>query len=96
MGVVLPQQVHETKILEVTDGAEDLGDCDGIWTQNPDLLLGVSMADCAPVAVWTRDKTRHGIIHVGWRGLVLGIVEKMESILIHYAKITHLVGSTAI
>lgn len=67
-GVILPRQVHGSRIVEITDGAEDLDACDGLWTSRPDILLGVRTADCAPVAVW--DASRIGIVHVGWRGLV--------------------------
>jgi len=72
--VILPQQVHSTRIVEITSGTEDLSDCDGIWTTRSDITLGVRTADCAPICLW--DTERIGIFHAGWRGLVNGIIEK--------------------
>lgn len=73
--LITPQQTHSTNIIEVRTGQEDLRNCDGLWTKNPNLRLGVKTADCAPIAFW--DEEKFGIIHVGWRGLCNGIVEKM-------------------
>ncbi len=66
--VVLPQQVHGIRIVEIVTGTEDVTACDGLWTRRRDVLLGVQTADCAPVALW--DGSRVGIMHIGWRGLV--------------------------
>ena len=73
--LVLPQQVHGTKIIEIITGEEDLAECDGIWTKDKSKLLGIKTADCAPIAFWEDDKW--GIIHAGWRGFYDGIIEKM-------------------
>lgn len=71
--VVLPDQVHGTRIVEIITGRENLTACDGVWTASPDISLGVRTADCAPVCLW--DDERIGIVHAGWRGLVDGIIE---------------------
>lgn len=34
-GVIIPQQVHSTKIVEIITGEEDLTGVDGVWTRNP-------------------------------------------------------------
>lgn len=73
--VILPKQCHGTKIVEVITGDEYLGECDGVWTKNKKLVLGVKTSDCAPICF--SDKEKFGIIHVGWRGLVNGICENM-------------------
>lgn len=73
--VILPEQVHGTRIVEVVTGDEDLNACDGIWTRDFSRVLGVRTADCAPIVFWEKD--RFGILHVGWRGLCDGIIEKM-------------------
>ena len=72
--VICPHQVHGTRICEVITGRENLSDCDGVWTRDFDLRLGIRTADCAPIALWDRDMMM--ILHAGWRGLVGGIVEK--------------------
>jgi copper oxidase (laccase) domain-containing protein len=72
--VLLPQQVHSTRIVEIVSGTEDLSDCDGVWTTRHDSALGVRTADCAPVCLWDTDCI--GVFHAGWHGLVDGIIEK--------------------
>lgn len=71
--VILPQQTHGTQVIEIITGDERLSATDGIWTKNPDFLLGIRTADCAPIAVW--DDEKFGVVHAGWRGLMDGIVE---------------------
>jgi len=73
--LMLPQQSHSANIFEIKTGFEDLTNCDGLWTQNPKLLLGVKTADCAPICVW--NKNCFGIVHAGWRGVVNGAVENL-------------------
>ena len=78
--ILMPEQVHGNKIVEIVDRNEDLSGVDGIYarfTENDDerLLLGIKTADCAPIVFWDDDK--YGVVHVGWRGLVNGMVENM-------------------
>ncbi len=77
-GTILPKQTHSSNIQEVITGNEDLNNCDGLWTQNAEFLLGVQTADCAPICFW--DNEKHGIIHAGWRGCVNGIIENLLEI----------------
>lgn len=54
---------------------------DGIVTDNPDILLGIKTADCAPVLL---ADYKHGVIgaaHAGWRGAVRGIVENVVALM---------------
>lgn len=74
-GVVIPTLVHGSTIMTVATGKEDLQECDAIITENRSLTLGIKTADCAPVCF--ADGKRIGIAHVGWRGLCLGLPEKM-------------------
>ena len=69
-------QVHGSTILEI-DGASDANmvyECDGLITRTPGIGLAVLVADCAPVLLIGRSTV--AAIHVGWRGLFDGIVEK--------------------
>lgn len=81
--IAIPQQVHGTRIVEVVTGDEDLSGCDGVYSRFHDVeekvLLGVKTADCAPIVF--RDEDIYGVVHVGWRGLVDGMVENMLSLL---------------
>jgi YfiH family protein len=50
---------------------------DGLWTDEPDLPVLAMSADCVPIGL---ARTNGGlpavaVLHVGWRGLLAGIVE---------------------
>jgi YfiH family protein len=49
---------------------------DGVWTDEPGRPLLVFTADCLPIALARADDERPAIavLHVGWRGLLAGIV----------------------
>lgn len=73
------RQVHGAQIadwtgmvpagLVVTEGA------DGHATQTRGVLLTVSVADCVPVFIVSRETRSVALVHAGWRGIAAGIVE---------------------
>ena len=74
-------QVHGARVFEadgrgvVTPGT-DFEQGDGLWTEKPGGALGLLTADCFPVVLARRNGTpRLVVLHVGWRGLVDGILE---------------------
>ncbi len=73
--IIIPKLPHGTNIVTIQDGNESLEDCDALVTENRALSLGIRTADCAPVCF--SDGQKIGIAHVGWRGLCLGLTEKM-------------------
>jgi YfiH family protein len=50
--------------------------CDGLWTDRPGQALVLLTADCLPIAL-ARANGSPGlaVLHVGWKGLLAGIVE---------------------
>ncbi len=49
--------------------------CDGLWTDEPGRAMLLLTADCLPVAVVrTAGEPAMAILHIGWRGLLGGIV----------------------
>lgn len=49
--------------------------CDGLWTDEPGRGLMLLTADCLPVALARANGTPGlAVLHVGWRGLLAGIV----------------------
>lgn len=55
---------------------------DGAVTTNPNILLGIKTADCAPVLL---ADYKHGVIgaaHAGWRGAYKGVVENTISLML--------------
>ena len=60
-GVVTPGTVYEH--------------CDGLWTDEPGRAMLLLTADCLPIAVVrTSGPPALAILHVGWRGLLAGIL----------------------
>jgi YfiH family protein len=51
--------------------------CDGLWTETPGQAMALVTADCHPVAIARASDGGRGlcVLHVGWRGLLEGIVE---------------------
>jgi YfiH family protein len=49
---------------------------DGLWTDEPGIPMTALTADCLPIAIArTHGAPRLALLHVGWRGLLAGIVE---------------------
>lgn len=76
-GVVMPKLCHGDTVVTVSSGKENVENCDAIVTTNKELALGITTADCAPICF--ADGEKIAIAHVGWRGLCLGLVEKVVS-----------------
>jgi len=76
--VITPVQTHGSNVIEIITGDENLNDCDALITSNKEFKLGVKTADCAPICIC--DGQKIGIIHIGWRGLVNDLYEKVSSL----------------
>ncbi len=74
-GVVFPKQSHGNSIIRVLTHDDPTPECDALVTENKKVALGIRTADCAPICF--ADGRQVGIAHVGWRGLCLGLIEKM-------------------
>lgn len=80
---VIAGLVHGDRVVAVTgeeeltpDGIRLIPDCDGIITDEPNLALVVTAADCVPVLLYDPVRRAIGAVHAGWRGTVLGIAGK--------------------
>jgi YfiH family protein len=69
---VWPHHVHGTTVLPVTGPVPAGTEADGVATDRRGVVLGAMGADCAPVAL--ASDTAAAAVHVGWRGLVDGVV----------------------
>jgi len=74
-------QIHGARVFEA-DGrgivmpGTDFEQGDGLWTEKPGRALGLLTADCFPVVLGGRNGSpRLVVLHVGWRGLMEGILE---------------------
>jgi YfiH family protein len=72
-------QVHGGKVTEAKQrGIVErtiFEQCDGLWTDRPGQAMALVTADCFPVALARVDgEPAICVLHVGWRGLLEGIV----------------------
>lgn len=68
-------QVHGATVVEVDRPGDGVGRrADAMVTGEPEPVLCIQTADCAPLAL-VSESGRRAMAHVGWRGLVAGIVE---------------------
>ena len=72
---------HGTRIAIATDAREDCGEADGMYTEQPGLLLSIATADCVPILLARADGRAVAALHAGWRGAVGGIVECFAQLL---------------
>lgn len=76
--LILPRQIHDTKIAEVTE--ENLNDkfngIDALMTTLPRTCIGVSTADCVPILIYDTRTRAIAAAHAGWRGTVARIGRK--------------------
>lgn len=73
--LALNRQIQSTIVHEARAGVRGTPG-DGLWTEEPDLPVLAMTADCVPVALARVGGERPGVavLHVGWRGLLGGIV----------------------
>lgn len=75
-------QVHGTEILYTTQAGRFDG-YDALITNQPGLLIGVTVADCVPILIYDHTNKAVAAIHAGWRGTVGGIVAKTLTTMQH-------------
>ena len=89
-GLVLPWQVHGTRVVRVA--AEDRGrgaqeranalpETDALLTDASSVALGVLTADCFPLFFCDPSHGAVAIAHAGWKGTAAGIASKMVGVL---------------
>lgn len=72
-------QVHGTQIYDAD--IDSLPDGDGLYTNNPDVVLGIALADCCGIMIYDPIHTVIMALHAGWRGAKNGIATKGIAIL---------------
>ena len=72
--IYLLNQVHGDKVVAAQ--GHEIQEADGLYTTDTDRVLVVKTADCMPVFIWSENRPLLAMIHTGWKGLKLEIVEK--------------------
>lgn len=75
--IVFANQVHGTSVKKVSikDSNKIIDSCDGLITNDKNIMLCIFTADCMPVFMASRDYSVVAMVHAGWRGLAGGILE---------------------
>ncbi len=85
---IFPFQTHEDKVLvidrqficQTNDKKKDeLQRIDAIITNEKNICIGVTTADCVPVLLYDKNKRIIAVVHAGWRGTCARLVEKTIS-----------------
>ncbi len=66
------KQIHSCKVCVAEEGAQE---GDALVTNEPGIVLAVSVADCYPILFEDPKNKVIGAVHAGWRGTVGGIVK---------------------
>jgi YfiH family protein len=67
--LVVLKQIHSRRVVRTRTGQDVLfAEADGLVSDNPRLVLGVSVADCMPIWLVDRARTAFGLLHSGWKG----------------------------
>lgn len=89
-------QCHSSDVAVVASGQADVERCDGMVSADPDVLLGILTADCAPVLFEDAQTGIVGAAHAGWRGAIGGVLEATVDAMVRLgaerAQITAVVG----
>lgn len=81
--IVSAELVHGSKIEVVDENSAEIVDgVDGLITQDPNVLLSITVADCVPVYFYEADRSIIGVVHSGWRGTVAGVVVEAVKVII--------------
>ncbi len=84
--LIIPHQVHDTNIAVIDKQflnkseavrTQELDGVDALVTDQCQVAVCISTADCVPVIVYDAVHHTAAVIHAGWRGTVSRIVEKV-------------------
>ena len=85
--LAIPQQTHSTNVLFANSSGE-FENCDGLITDNPNVVLSLQTADCIPIFLYDVVTGLRGLVHAGWRGVVGGIATNTIELMVeHQSKV---------
>lgn len=80
-----PYQIHENKICIIdndfltktfNEKQALLNGIDAVITNQKNIGIGITTADCVPILIYDPEQQALGVIHAGWRGTVATIASK--------------------
>lgn len=78
-------QIHGSNVVCVSsnDAGSSINDCDGLVTDDPNIFLKISVADCIPLALYDPENECIALIHAGWRGLYSRIISNAVGVMLN-------------
>lgn len=67
-------QVHGNRTILTRQMIKRTEQADGLITDRSGLVLTLRIADCQPMIIYSPEKKIVGLLHVGWKGLVCGVI----------------------
>lgn len=80
--IMRPKQGHTATAVYIDTPSRYQIEADGVVTDRPDIVLGITTADCMSILL---ADYKHGIIaavHAGWRGALQGVIENTVKIML--------------
>jgi YfiH family protein len=79
--LVAPRQIHGSDILVINEPNEDFShflsvEGDAVITNQPNVIIGVCVADCTPILLCDPVKKVIAVVHAGWKGTAARLVAK--------------------
>lgn len=83
--IIVPHQTHDDKVLIIDEAflrktdlekVRMLNGMDALITNQKNICIGITTADCVPVLVYDSDKEILAAVHAGWKGTVAKIAGK--------------------
>lgn len=71
--LVISKQIHDNKVY-VANAAIITEGYDALITNQPNVFLAISIADCTPILIYDTKNKAVAAIHAGWKGTVAEIV----------------------
>jgi YfiH family protein len=81
--LVLANQCHgnNVKIVDSSNRNSFVDNCDGLVTNDKDIMLGIFTADCIPLLIFDENSKVKVAVHAGWKSVYRGIIENTFDIL---------------
>lgn len=80
--VVRLLQSHSNVAVYVDKPSQYEFEADGVVTNQPNLILGITTADCIPVILADYQNGVIGAAHAGWRGALSGVLENTVKLML--------------
>ncbi len=73
---VMVESAHgkHVHIATLADAGTAIPECDGLFTEVPNLPIMITHQDCVPIVIFDVEGSFVCVLHAGWRGVIAGIL----------------------